>query len=140
MAMTKQQLKVLEIRLTQIAEEKIAQFNRLYPEPRRYMTQRELYNEFVAKRYVVKELTEMSGYSLKLEEVCIFPANETIKQTHAAYMKARTEYKQKIDKEKTRVLDLAIFGGAQEALDFLSKFADTKDFSATTLKTAQRSK
>ena len=123
MAMTQQQLKVLENRLAQIVAEKLADFDAKYPEPRRYMSQRELYVEFVAKRYVVKELTEMSGYSLKLEEVCLFPANEEIKKTHARWLAERIKYKGKINDEKTRCMDLAVFGDSQEALELIAKFS-----------------
>ncbi len=125
MAMTQQQLKVFENRLTQIAAEKLADYDAKYPEPRRYMTQKEIYTEFVAKRYRVTELKEISGYRIKLEECCLFPANEEMKMRYAHHHKARQEYKTKIMAEKTRCMDIATFGDSQEALELIAKFSGT---------------
>ena len=123
MTMTQAQTKVFVARIEGITQGKIADYKEKHKEPKRNLSNKEMFEEFKAGRFVIKEEVEsVRGYSIALDEVCIFPAQVKLDCSHKEWRDKGNEYRTKVYAEQQKILDMAHFGDVSEALEMIRKF------------------
>ena len=124
MPMNKTQINALVSRITEIASGKINAYKLKNKEPSKHLTDLELYNEFKAGRYKVKKVFEPSRYSPTLYDFVVFEEKTRRLNTHKKWVEGLYAYQAKVNKEKQRIIDIAYFGDAAEALEMIKHFED----------------
>ena len=123
MPMTQSHLKVFVARIEEIAQGKLADYKERNKEPKRNLSNKEMFEEFKAGRYTIKKDVENErGYSVALDQVCVFEKQAQIEKVYKDWQRKGRDYRIKIFSEQRKILDMAHFGEVSEALEMIHKF------------------